>query len=467
MSQFLTRKAIILTPYLMDGATIGTVGSESGSLPASNLQELDPRAKVWKIPTLSAASVTINLGELAEFDHVFLGGLTATMVPNLLTRSVELEHTDYTKENLTSITVDTSPEDPFGGIRARSILDTNDGGDTVHAVRQTRDGVFSAERNWVASVWLEADTLSEGGIWIQFGGASHSIQALFDLTSLSLVSTDETGNGQLLAGGIAETRGSWIRVWVAGSNSSDFSGLTAKVVTASGGSASYTGDGTGTIRAIGLQLEEGSSPSDYVETEDVGGALIRHRFAREESDLAGSPVVDTGMVSILTSNVDGQSYERGNHLFDLADVATTPVRLKWWRIDVDDENNPDGELLVGRAMIGEALEIQSYLPYGGSIPSFQTVIVSRDRTLGDSLVPRGHAAKRTLPVKFLFTSEDDLWKWEEIKRRSGSNGDLAVVVDPTGGNVHRSLFQGLLSKTSGPKMLGPSQWSDSVTFEEI
>lgn len=214
-------------------------------------------------------------GELRERHYVF--DQNGVLVPstlleaartNELTRSEDLTHGDWTKNN-TSITADQATG-PDGVVSLDEIVE--DGTASVqHEIRQDLTGL-TADAEYTCSVWAIADTRS----WLRLelfetASPTNKVRAWFDLSSGSIGTTAGAGTGSFTRAYVEDWTGvaaGLYRLVLVGSVGNSATAISAEVGLATqDNEAAYSGDGSSSLYAGYAQVEDDAEfASSYIAT---------------------------------------------------------------------------------------------------------------------------------------------------------------------------------------------------------
>lgn len=130
------------------------------------------------------------------------------------------------------------------------------------------------------------------------------------------------------------------------------------------------------------------------------------------------------------------------HVFDTAVVA------RYWKIEIDDEGNPDGYVELSRLFLSPGYQPTHNAEYGATI-GWETD-TSRQRSLGGADFYDERRPRRRMRLTLNAIEMDELYaQMFEIQRRQGISRQIYVVLDPDDGpNLHRTSFLATLEELS-------------------
>ena len=130
-------------------------------------------------------------------------------------------------------------------------------------------------------------------------------------------------------------------------------------------------------------------------------------------------------------------------------VLPTSVFARYVRIELDDQDNPDGYLEAGRLIVSPAWQPTRNLTYGWTLRHIDESrrVRSRGGQLYVDLAPKRRRLEFTIP----HLSEDEMFsRAYELDRDKGVGGDLLVIVDPDKpAHLHRQAIYGALAEVTG------------------
>ena len=143
-------------------------------------------------------------------------------------------------------------------------------------------------------------------------------------------------------------------------------------------------------------------------------------FEGNASDSWGSPTVDETLA--VTTDSDGSVIDRITHYF-------TQATLRYWRVVIDDPDNPDTHIQVGRIMFGEYYDTTRDI-------TADLRVETLDPSEGEKAPGTVHditekAAFRRIRTSFAFVSQTETDKWAAIFKRIGNNDPALICWDTT------------------------------------
>jgi hypothetical protein len=193
-----------------------------------------------------------------------------------------------------------------------------------------------------------------------------------------------------------------------------------------------------------LMVDLGASPGDYnlvslLYTNALSTTEWRVRTGLTEAGTTADPSYDSGWIDHWP--VTGlETWEWTHSLLWLPSGSERDER--WVRIDIRDAALDFYR--AGRLYIANAWQPTHHVKFGwGAGFTEQT---RRQYAEGGPVFPRIQPRRRTMPFRFNFLEEDEIFEnaWE-IDRRRGTSEDVLVVFDPTHPkHVHRWMVYGLM-----------------------
>lgn len=189
---------------------------------------------------------------------------SATSRTNLLRYSQQLDNAAWGNGGC-SVAADASIA-PDGTLTADKIVEGTL--TSTHFVNQATPSVVSAGSKVTFSVFLQSAGRTQAQVRFMAGGAFPvTVWFIADLT---------TGAPSLITGldgySIESVGGGWWRVSITATPTATGT-VTASVFLVSGGTNTYVGDGVSGVYAWGLQLEQGSTATDYIKTSDAPASV--------------------------------------------------------------------------------------------------------------------------------------------------------------------------------------------------
>ncbi len=464
---------VLLRPWLLDEATVGTVGSEAGGLIAENLQDNSP-SLVWRASDLGNAYAEFDLGKRARWRYVCPVGGLVTASPNLLQNSDDFDGTGWTLDGVT-LSDDTSQVDPFGDIPSQKL--TEDGTVGLHNIEQSRGVARNAGGGFqVFSAYCNSEGERERvNLNIVYsGGGGGSANVIFDV-SASASAGDvhlvfDSGTVTVESYGSEKLANGWWRVWTVTSESESIGNMIASIGSAdSSNNTSYTGDSSSVLYLSSIQLEmtnsttEPTAPSDYADNGDPEGALWRWRGSTAVSTLTSSPGFDSGEIPFALNGRDYRGHPEADSFLDCVTVQT----YRYGRIDIIDANNADGQIDLNRLFVDEGINLGPSSPFGSQLPGYQEATIERHRTQSDRLVTRQHVSKKTNGYSLNVQSRETVRLLQEVSRRQGSSRDVVLVHDPSGTHTQEGLVHGILGPMAPPVLVSENLWKTAIAIEEL
>ena len=223
--------------------------------------------------TMASATVTnaVEAGGGAVAEQLVVDNFTASSSAvlrggstNLFTYSEQFNDAAWTK-TASSITANTIVA-PDGALTGDALIENT--ATAEHVLIQTVTTASNSARSF--SVYAKAAGRSV--IRLLFdrdAGFTDRCQAIFDLASGTVVSASNAGTGSGAAGTIVAVGNGWYRCTLTGTPSTTAGTTLRNIVylqATSGGSTSYTGDGTSGVFIWGAQLNVGATPAAYLQT---------------------------------------------------------------------------------------------------------------------------------------------------------------------------------------------------------
>lgn len=191
-----------------------------------------------------------------------LGLLMEEARTNELTRSQELDHSDWNKINATISTDATTA--PDGTLSADKLGDNGATGTNVVEVR--RNVTVSTSTSYALSVFVKKDQLDWFAIRVDDFTTPALSDAYFDLNNGVLGTVSAGFNDS----GIEDYGSGWYRCWVTfTTDAADTVGKIQLAVAEADGDLIVDLDGTSSIFLWGAQLEQGAFPTSYIPTTTV------------------------------------------------------------------------------------------------------------------------------------------------------------------------------------------------------
>ncbi len=176
---------------------------------------------------------------------------------NLYTRSKELDHGDWTRTRIASITANAETA-PDGTLTAEKIIPNTD--NDVHKIFQTITGDGSSP--YCFSVFAKAGEYN--GLTLRMPGAGFTSPAATCYYNL-VTGVATPGDGPPVATGMESSSNGWFLCWIVAMSDS-VADLQPDIVPSNNGLASFAGDGSSGIYAWQAQPEIGGFPSSIIET---------------------------------------------------------------------------------------------------------------------------------------------------------------------------------------------------------
>lgn len=238
----------------------------------------------------TSAAVNINLPVAQDVP----GGLPITIkkmdatnnvtitaaVGNLLTKSEELDHSDWTKNGVTITANDTA--DYLGIVKADKIVE-----DSSTSTHEARQGITKAASALVYTFQCKLKADERDIVQVMFSDGADTAFYRVNLTTGAAVTTGTTGSFASASGTITGLANNWYLVTLTATTPTTTS-LDA-VVRLYNGASSYLGDGTSGAHATDCQLNQASSAPAYYYTntaagaDDIDGAAIKTLTSQYES----------------------------------------------------------------------------------------------------------------------------------------------------------------------------------------
>jgi hypothetical protein len=255
-----------------DGGTVAVIDLTNPAndlsnvaLDASNISNASTSVKRvhWSDGTIH----TLSSGAVAQqYDSArgVFGILVEPAATNLALRSEEFDDTSWTKTRA-SISADATTA-PDGTFSAEELIEDS----TASADHRTAHVSITtvADTTYTFSVYLKANTRTEAQVIVGDSDLSHSYRTgVFNLgTGTFNGAGSAAGSGSTFVSQASEALADgWYRVSVTGDVGSNTVSR-PNVSLASGGTITYTGNGTGSIYLWGAQLELGTIATSYIQT---------------------------------------------------------------------------------------------------------------------------------------------------------------------------------------------------------
>jgi hypothetical protein len=209
-------------------------------------------------PILTSSATATRAADVASIT----GNSFGTSRTNLLVRSEDFDNASWSKVNTTVAA--NSITDPNGTITADTITDSNDASAAIHSVTSQNQS-FTSGLSYTVSVYARAGTQPGVAFVLPAAAFTSNLTAAFNISTGTIVSLDSG-----MAGSITAVGGGWYRCTATATATTTASSSTAvqiRIATAS--TSFYQGNGTGTIRLWGAQLEVGSAATPYIQSPSV------------------------------------------------------------------------------------------------------------------------------------------------------------------------------------------------------
>ena len=463
---------LLLRPWLLDEATVGTVGSEAGGLIAKNLQDSSP-GLVWRASDLGNVYAEFDFGKRARWRYVCPVGGLVTAGPNVIRNSEDLDGTGWTTDGVT-VSDDSTQIDPFGDIPSHKLVEDTSSWD--HGIKQSHTMRVNALDYFVFSGYYNSEGQNDRCYHgIDFNSPNDAVVAvIFDLSagasSGDILATDVTGFGVLDSSGSEKLADGWWRVWFVCHLTVVTNIMTTNFLSATGLTRLYVGDGVTPSWVAGPQLEVykltsglPTVPGEYAPTlSGEEGATWRWRGATASADLTSAPVFDSGELLWALNGKDYRSFSHADSFLDCGSVQ----QLRYGRIDILDAFNLAGQVDLNRLFVDEGINLGSSSPFGSQLPGYQEATIERHRTQSDRLVTRQHVSKKTNSYSLNIQSRETVRKLQEVSRRQGSSRDVVLVHDPSGTHTQEGLVHGVLGPVSPPVLTMENLWKTNISIEE-
>jgi hypothetical protein len=198
---------------------------------------------------------------------------------NLTVRSGAIDHGDWTRQRLASVTPNVAVGPTGASVMAKMVEDGTGGAHGITQAYATTSGV-----RYAASFFVRADTRT----WVAIDppdGAFTDAIAYFNVGAGSLGTVGAGCTATIVPAGT----GIYRVTWAATATGTSGSQRIRLLMTTGNGTLTYTGDGTSGLYAWGGQFEVGTAAGPYIPTDDV--AVTRGADIVARTDLAG--VIDT------------------------------------------------------------------------------------------------------------------------------------------------------------------------------
>lgn len=240
--------------------------------------QLEQRSSVTAYTATTTAPITNYIPALqtaasgvARFEHNPVTGESLGLEieeqrTNLLLRSEEYDNASWTKANA-NITTNTVVA-PDGMLTADAMVETT--ASAQHYVLQTATATLTSALTLSIYAKLAYGSRYLGFTLANQAATTNGVRAIFNLSSGTVLLTQNLGNGTGASTSITHVGNGWYRCTLSGIP--DTSGTTARVIISLSDSSaaptpSYAGDGWSALYLWGAQLEAGSFATSYIKTE--------------------------------------------------------------------------------------------------------------------------------------------------------------------------------------------------------
>lgn len=202
-----------------------------------------------------------------------------------------------------------------------------------------------------------------------------------------------------------------------------------------------------------------------------GSGQIRIRAAESEADLTAAPVYDSGGVQFWHNAGAGKDwarlFPRGVHHLQYEEpidqAATGP---DWWRVDIDDDTNPDGYVEVGVISIGNPIITPTPVMHGWNFGATRKVV--GQSAMGGQIYRRGLQPQNTLEATFQVTDvEDALALHDFVRLRGEATANLMSMAADDEDLIMNQTVWGTISATNPIQVPYHGLWQMGVRAEEM
>lgn len=248
---------------------------------------------------------------------------------------------------------------------------------------------------------------------------------------------------------------------------------------------SASADPAATVMDITLDRHRAISIASLVgSTISVSGQFRLTAWADAGRDAAGGkPIFDTGVLDAFPRIYAQGSIPWGEpnwwSLRPLAEdigrvtaltppvIMDTPVRARWWRMEILDPFNPFKFVDVGKLFLGGSLALPFNYSRGATLLPQDTsrMIEAQD---GTRTYEQGRIRRiMTLPFQYLRMAED-FAMWFDFMVDAGTTKEVLLVPDPTDTlNLQRRSFVGVPRNPTAMEQALTGHFNAAVTIEEI
>lgn len=146
-------------------------------------------------------------------------------------------------------------------------------------------------------------------------------------------------------------------------------------------------------------------------------------------DAATDPLVyDTGMTAALPSGTTLETRE--GYTPTWAHITAENESARYWRFNINDDNNPDTYVEIGRLVIAGGFQPSVNMSYGAGM-GFDPGDDARENTIGGATVYDARRVRRTFVGSLERMTEAEAFDdWQAIQMRHGRTRQLFVAYDP-------------------------------------
>lgn len=148
-------------------------------------------------------------------------------------------------------------------------------------------------------------------------------------------------------------------------------------------------------------------------------------------------------------------------------IADAVFSARYVRVEIDDEDNADGYVQIGRAFAASAWQPTRNMVYGASLGFIDRTVVQEARSGAESFDVR--PSPRIARFGLEAMDEDQAMALAfEIQRRLGTSGEILFVWDPSDTvNAIRRQFLGRLRVLNAIENAGPDRWRSPFEIKEL
>ncbi|MGG5810946.1 hypothetical protein [Falsiroseomonas sp. CW058] len=199
----------------------------------------------------------------------------------------------------------------------------------------------------------------------------------------------------------------------------------------------------------------------------------------DAADTPESRIYDSGLVDVWEASVGFGTQPWGVFPWNGIDQASYPtypialhlapasVRARYVFIYIEDPDNPDGYIDIGRFVAGDAMSPATNISYGFNVRYVDPSEVVR--TLGGRRIVRALPSYRVAEMEFGFLSKDEamgqIFEWQ----KAGKGSDVFFVKDPdeTAEKRARTMIYGALTDIQPIREVMLDLYSFGAAIEEL